>query len=182
VSADSGAAAVATAGVFRRVASVVYDCLPIFALTVIATFAFLPFLHGRVLVPREAGALAYLYWFVQLTVVAGFYVFFWTRKGQTIGMLPWRLRMQSPNGALIHWKRALARMAATFGLWAPFFLGYGLIWGHWSDRMARSIAIGASLLPVVLAYVWIWIDGDRLAWQDRWTNTRVVLLPKAGGR
>src|SRR5690349_4697280 len=112
------------AGVFRRVAAAVYDCLPLFALTVIATFFFLPFLHGRVLVPREVGALAYLYWLVQIVVIGGFYVYFWTRKGQTIGMLPWRLRLQTPEGALIDLRTAVLRISIGLALWLPFFVGY----------------------------------------------------------
>jgi uncharacterized RDD family membrane protein YckC len=31
---------------------------------------------------------------------------------------------------------------------------------------------------VVLCYLWIWIDRDGLAWHDRLTHTRVVVLPK----
>ncbi|HEU4484043.1 MAG TPA: RDD family protein [Povalibacter sp.] len=172
------AAAAPMAGVFRRVAAAVYDCLPLFALTVIATFFFLPFLHGRVLVPREVGALAYLYWLVQIVVIGGFYVYFWTRKGQTIGMLPWRLRLQTPEGALIDLRTAVLRISIGLALWLPFFVGYWEIWGHWTNRTARMVAMCASLAPVVLCYLWIWIDRDGLAWHDRLTRTRVIVLPR----
>jgi len=129
VSADS-ANPLKPAGVFRRIAAVCYDCLPVLAITVVATFPFVPFLHGRVLVPREVGALAYLYWLVQLLVVGGFFLFFWTRNGQTIGMLPWRLRLQRTDGSLLDRRTAILRVLVLCGLWAPFFVGYWLIWGH----------------------------------------------------
>ena len=35
-----------------------------------------------------------------------------------------------------------------------------------------------SLAALGLGYFWIWIDRERLAWHDRWSGTRVVVLPK----
>lgn len=167
-----------SAGVLRRLGAMLYDCLPVLALLIIATFPFMPFVHGKVLVPREVGALAYVYWLVQLALTAGFFVFFWTRKGQTVGMLAWRLRLQRVDGSLPDWRVALARLAIVFALLLPFLAGYWLIWRHWPDRHARVLAMCISLAPIAFAYLWIWIDRDRLAWHDRWTNTRVVVLPK----
>jgi len=155
----------------------IYDCLPVLALLIVATFLFLPFLHGKVLVPREVGALAYLYWLVQLVLTWAFFIYFWTTRGQTVGMLAWRLRLQHPDGSLIDWRTSLARLLILGALLVPFLAGYALIWHDWPHQ-ARSWAMAASLLPVVLAYVWQWIDRDGLAWHDRWTGTRVVVVPK----
>lgn len=168
------------AGVLRRVGAMVYDALPVLALLIIGTFPFVPFLHGKVLVPREVGALAYVYWLEQLVITVLFFAFFWTRRGQTIGMLAWRLRLQQPDGSLPSWPQVQVRLALVFALLLPFLLGYWLIWGHWQDARARHIAIGASLVPVAVAYLWIWVDGERLALHDRWSGTRVVVLPKKG--
>lgn len=156
----------------------IYDCLPVLALLIIATFPFVPFLHGKVLVPREVGALAYMYWLLQLVLTAAFFVFFWTRKGQTVGMLAWRLRLQLPDGSLPGRRVALTRLAIVFTLLLPFLAGYWLIWRSWPDRNARMLANCISLAPIVFAYLWIWIDRDHLAWPDRWSGTRVVVLPK----
>ena len=166
------------AGVLRRIGAIVYDCLPVLALLILATFPFLPFVHGKVLVPREVGALAYLYWLVQLAVIAAFFVFFWTTRGQTVGMLAWRLRLQRDNGSLLDWRLSLVRLGIVGGLLLPFVVGYWLIWGHWPDRHARLLAMCGSLAPIVLSYLWVWIDRERRTWHDRWTGTRVVLLPK----
>lgn len=138
----------------------------------------MPFLNGRVLIPREVGALAYLYWFVQLAVMGAFFVFFWSRRGQTVGMLPWRLRLQRTDGMLISPRMAIRRFALLVLLWTPFFAGYWFIWGHWPDRPPRTIAMICSLLPLIVAYAWVWIDRDGRALHDRWTGTRMVVLPK----
>src|SRR5215510_2581230 len=179
---DSSPPEVASAGVLRRVAAIVYDLFPVLALAIVATLPFLPFLHGRHFIASEVGVLAYVHWGVVLLVGAGFFVFFWVRRGQTIGMVTWRLRMQRPDGSLIDWKQASVRVAIVMALWMPFFVGYALIWGRWPDPTMRKLAIAVSLLPVILAYLWIWIDRDRLAWHDRWTGTRVVVLPKRNRR
>lgn len=158
--------------------AMVYDLLPVVAIGIVVTVAFLPFLHGRRFIPAEVGALAYLHRALVLAAAAGFFVYFWTTRGQTIGMMAWRLRVQKRDGSLIDWKQATARVLVVMTLWVPFFVGNALFWGHWTDRTARGLAIGASLLPVVFAYAWIWIDRDRLAWHDHWTDTRVTVLPK----
>jgi uncharacterized RDD family membrane protein YckC len=65
-------------------------------------------------------------------------------------MLAWRLRVERSDGALLTWRDALLRLAGAF----------------------------VSLAPLGLGYFWILIDRDGLAWHDRWSGTRVVVLPK----
>jgi len=154
-----------------------YDTLLVVAVLVVATLPFLPFLHGRVLVPAEVGGLAYLYWIWEVVVIAAFFGYFWTHRGQTVGMLAWRLRLQRPDGSSVTWGDSLLRLGIVAALLAPFGLGDWFIWHHWSPT-ARKIAMYASLAPLALSYAWIWIDRERLAWHDRWSSTRVVVLPK----
>jgi uncharacterized RDD family membrane protein YckC len=167
-----------SAGLLRRLGAAVYDLLPILALLIVATVPFLPFLHGRVLVAQEVGALAYLYRLVQLIVTAAFFVYFWTSRGQTIGMLAWRLRLQNTDGSLISVRTALQRLAIVFALMVVPIAAYWSIWQRWAHGPAKWLALSISLLPLALAYVWIWVDDQGRAWPDRWTGTRVVVLPK----
>jgi len=176
VSAEAGE--LPSAGIVRRFGAMVYDALPVLALLVIGTFPFVPFLNGKVLVPREVGALAYGYWLEQLLITILFFGFFWTRRGQTIGMLAWRLRLQLPDGSLPRWPQVLIRDGIVIALLVPFLAGYWLIWGQWADHRARQIAMGLSLAPIVIAYLWIWVDRQHLALHDRWSGTRVVVVPK----
>lgn len=156
----------------------VYDLFPVVALACITSLLFLPFLHGRRFIPEEVGILAYVHWAIVLLVIGSFFVFFWVRKGQTLGMVVWRMQIRRPDGSPIHWDQAAVRVLIGATLWAPFFVGYPLWWGHWSDPLARKVAVAASLLPLLLAYAWIWIDKEKLAWPDKWTGTRVVVVAK----
>jgi uncharacterized RDD family membrane protein YckC len=139
-----------SAGVLRRFGAMLYDALLIVALLMAVTAALLPLSGGEAITPERFGALEYLYRVLLLLVVVIFFGLFWTRRGQTLGMLAWRLKLERDDGSLL----------------------------RWSDTIARLAAACISWLPLGLGYFWIWIDRDRLAWHDRWTHTRVVVLPK----
>jgi uncharacterized RDD family membrane protein YckC len=118
----------------------------------IGTAVLLPLTGGEAILQERYGALEYVYQAFLLTIVVCFFGLFWTRQGQTLGMMAWRLRIQREDGALL----------------------------GWGDVIKRLVAALVSLLALGLGYFWIWIDRDRLAWPDRWTRTRVVVLPKKG--
>jgi uncharacterized RDD family membrane protein YckC len=48
----------------------------------------------------------------------------------------------------------------------------------WTDVLKRLAGACISFFALGLGYFWIWIDRDRLAWHDRWSRTRIVVLPK----
>jgi uncharacterized RDD family membrane protein YckC len=127
-----------------------YDSLLIVAIFMGVTAAFLPLTGGEAVTADRVGALEVVYQLALLSVVVVFFGWFWTRRGQTLGMAAWRLRVQRVDGSGLSWGDAVKRMAAALVAWMP--LGFG--------------------------YFWIWIDREHLAWPDRWTGTRVVVLPK----
>ncbi|HEX2492433.1 MAG TPA: RDD family protein [Steroidobacter sp.] len=174
----SGERSTNSAGALRRIGAIVYDALIVTGLLVVATLPLVPFLDGKVLVPSEVGALAHLYRVWQLVVVVGFFTFFWIRRGQTLGMLAWRLRIERLDGANLGWRDCLKRLGWVGLLLAPSFLGHQLAWGQWPDPNARVLAACLALAPVIAAYAWIWFDRDGRAWHDRWSGTRVIVLPK----
>lgn len=139
-----------TAGLLRRLGAMLYDLLIVGALMFIVTALFLPFTGGEAITPGESGALERIYQAALLLVVVLFFGVFWTWRGQTIGMLAWRLRVQRPDGSTLAWRDALIRLAGAC----------------------------VSLAALGLGYFWIWIDREKLAWHDQWSGTRVVVLPK----
>lgn len=138
------------AGLLRRLVAALYDLTLVLALMMVVTALLLPLIGGRAITPAESGAVELAYQALLLAVFAGFFVLFWTRKGQTLGMAAWRLTVVRNDG------RALALR----------------------DALLRVVVAPLAWLPCGLGVLWILIDRDRLAWHDRLSGTRIVRLPR----
>lgn len=127
-----------------------YDLLLVAALLMVVTASLLPLTGGEAITSDRYGAWEYAYQAILVAIVIAFFGWFWTRRGQTLGMMAWRLKVIREDGSLLSWSDTLKRMGAALVSWAALGLGY----------------------------FWIWIDRNGLAWHDRWTRTRVIVLPK----
>lgn len=143
-----------SAGFGRRVAALVYDAFLLAALLMIFTGGALFFTHGAAIVPATAGAWVYLYRAGLVLVVAGYYVVNWLRSGQTLGMRAWRIRAVTAGGGALNWQAAVLRTCFGLLAWAPAALGV----------------------------LWLYLDPDHLALQDRLSNTRIILLTRPRNR
>lgn len=123
-----------------------YDLLLLIAVLMIATAFVLPLTRGNAITPWETGPLAYLYHALLVVVIVVYFGVSWTRSGQTLGMLAWKLRVIRTNGHRLRWRDVMVRLGASLLSWAPFGLGF----------------------------LWILVDRNRLAWHDRLSATRVV--------
>src|SRR5690606_10383881 len=95
-----------------------------------------------------------LYQALLLLTAAGFFIGFWIRGGQTLGMRAWRLRIERGTGEALDLRTGIVRFLA--GLLSLGALGLGL--------------------------VWIWLDRDRTSWHDRIAGTRFVVVRRAVAR
>jgi uncharacterized RDD family membrane protein YckC len=130
------------AGFFRRVAAVAYDLLLLAGLLMLAASPVVLIAGGTP--SGTAGRIAYQTYL--LAVVAGFFCWFWTHGGQTLGMRAWRLRLVSTESDRVTWLQALKRF----------------------------VAAGVSLMVLGVGFLWIFHDRERCAWHDRLSGTRVV--------
>jgi len=119
------------AGFFRRFGSWVYDVLIAVAVYMTAgaiSFGIFAVLVSTGIIPnggeehvisvmQNSFVYTWLNEVFKFAWVAYFFVFFWARSGQTIGMKAWRLRLQNQDGTLISKKTGLKRLIPTlFGL------------------------------------------------------------------
>lgn len=169
--------AAAPAGAFRRLAALVYDSLLVVAILFLGTLLVLPLSGGEAITPASQGPSAYLYraWVALLAI--GYFGLSWTRRGQTLGMMAWKIRLVLDDGRLPGWRDCLRRLllgsllllAAIAGLWwlrAPvgslrWLLGLGL------------------LLPALANYLWIAFDAAGRSLQDWLGGCRVERLDGA---
>ncbi|WP_038092152.1 RDD family protein [Acidihalobacter prosperus] len=108
-------------GLPRRLLSIVYDSLLMFALLIVANALLIPFQHGKPIAPGN-----HLYQLYLLYVIYLFFAWFWIHGGQTLGMKAWGIRLVSTDGKPIGWKRATVRFAAASFSW--ILLGSGFLW------------------------------------------------------
>ena len=132
------------AGLFRRLVAMFYDTLLLLSVLLLATAVVLLLRRGE-LDPQNPLFQTYLFliWF-------GFFAWFWTHGGQTLGMRAWKLRLQRRDGGPITLWQALLRFLVAF----------------------------PSLLLLGLGLLWMLVDRDRMTWYDRFSESVVVRLPK----
>lgn len=127
-------------GLLRRLAACLYDALVLAAVWMVAGAGWVGASRAAV-PPGDWLFRAYLF-----SIAALFFAGFW-RRGETLGMRAWKLRIVAADGRQPGWDRALLRFAAGLLSWAALGLGF------W----------------------WVLVDRERLAWHDRLSGTRLVL-------
>ena len=135
--------AVAPPGLLRRLAALVYDALLLFSVLFAATLPVLIVTGGQAVSPNHLVFTAYL--------LAVSYVYFgwcWTRSGQTLGMRAWRMRVCTPDGRPLGWRRSLCRFGAAL------------------------VSIGAAGIGLL----WVAVDRDRLSLHDRLSGTVLEMV------
>ncbi len=150
-SADSAARLIDSAvggpaGFWRRVSAMFYDGLLLIALYMFTAALLLPFTHGEAITPQDTAGLA---WLLRALLVGATFLYFglsWTRGGQTVGMLAWKIRALRADGARLTWRDVATRLGASLLSW----------------------------LPAGLGFLWICFDGSKLAWHDRLSATRIL--------
>lgn len=147
--------ALPSAGLLRRLAALLYDSFLIGAIWMLLGFLLQlvvgpdtsSLVNGQVQTDPTLDLILFSAMVISCT---GFYVLFWCRSGQTLGMLAWRIKVQNQDGNLISINQALLRFLLA---WPAFFLAG-------------------------LGYLWLLVDKNHEALHDKFSKTRVVLLPK----
>lgn len=130
---------VQSAGLFRRLAALLYDSLLLLGVWFIASAAVLLVTQGETV--QTNNPLLTLY-YVIVTVL--FFGWFWRHGGQTLGMRAWRIRLQHEDGSSgISWAQVLLRCIAAVPSLALAGLGYWwVIWDRdrrsWHDRFSHT--------------------------------------------
>lgn len=135
---------VKTASPMKRLGALIYDMLLIISLLMVATgIVTTAFNAGEAV----EGPLFQSFLFI-LTYL--FLSFFWMRNGQTLGMLAWRLRVQTTEGNRLNFSQCLLRY----------------IVGMFSIGVAGA------------GFLWMFINKQKMTWHDLASGTHVVELPK----
>jgi uncharacterized RDD family membrane protein YckC len=158
---------------WRRVSCALYEqlvLLGVIALTFLVPNLILGILFGASL----PGWLTFTYLYVVLGI---YFVWYWTKSGQTLAMQTWRVRMIGPDGYNLTRKEAMWRY--VYGsLWiAPCILLQWLLGLQKWQIIEMMFAVAIFLWPLT-----IYLDRVspllRQSLPDRFGRTRLVELPK----
>lgn len=148
--------ALPAAGLGRRIASMVYDLLLLTAISL--GYALVVFILRMVIegAPEQGQMMATPPPSIQFLIMVGwwftlasYFNWCWKKRGQTLAMKTWRLRLQQPDGSLATAKQ----------------------------RWNRCLITPVSIVSVV-GLLWCLFDKEGHSLHDRINGTRVVLLPK----
>ena len=132
------------AGFARRLSAIIYDVLILCALVMLAAgiaMLLVQLLVWGAIVSIEGYAdiadylnsswrrWVYLGYFV--AIILGFYVYFWSKAGQTLGMRAWRMLLVTDAGAPLSLLQALSRALLSLG-----GLGNIWLWLRWGKGLA----------------------------------------------
>ena len=131
-------------GLFRIFAAIFYDAWLVIAIILLGTTLDTFIRHAITSSGSDSNHLL-----LQLYIVlapAGFFTWFWTHGGQTLGMRAWRIQVRNLEGKPITTRQAILRYSCA-----------GLSW----------LALG-------LGYLWILWDPQNRSWHDQLSNTCLV--------
>lgn len=165
------------APLWRRFAASIYDGLLLVGLWMVTLLLSLPLNKLFGLGPGNALTRAMLF-----LIGLGFFAWFWTRGGQTLGMRAWRLQVRREQGALLRLPIAAVRYTAMLAWW-------GLVLTPLAVRLIDRVPKLSELAPhadtagvvamilIVLALVAQRLDGRRRLPHDWIAGSEVVQLP-----
>jgi uncharacterized RDD family membrane protein YckC len=154
----------------RRLACLVYETMLLFGVVMVTGL-----LYGIVLGQRHALEGRLGLGLVLLAVLAAYFIWCWTRSGQTLPMQTWRIRLEDRQGRRIGLGQALLRFAAA---WVWVLPGLGL--AHWLGLSRDGWAVFFTLSGWIFAYALLaLLRSDRQFWHDVACGTRLVAVPDA---
>ncbi len=130
---------------FKLGASLIYESLVVIALSLAATAIFVLLLGEA-----TAGVKRYFLQLFLWLIVGVYFVWCWQRKGQTLAMQTWQLKLLNQDAQLLSLKAAIVRY------------------------MLASL----SLMVFGLGFLWVMVDRDRLFLHDRLLKNKIIYAPR----
>lgn len=108
------------AGIWRRLAALMYEAILAFAIVFAAAYLFIALASDT-----PTGWLRVVFYAYLLIICGAYFVFCWVRSGQTLAQKAWGLRLTYRDGSLLRPGRAILRYVLAL---ASVGSGIGLLW------------------------------------------------------
>jgi uncharacterized RDD family membrane protein YckC len=134
----------ATAGIVRRLASMLYESLLVFAVVFFAGLLFYAAAGDHI-----SGFIRHIFQFYLLVVLGLYFVWCWCRGGQTLAMKTWKLRLVSADGSPVSAPKAALRY--LLACLSVAIAGAGFAWAAFDcdrqflhDRLAGTKIVSSA--------------------------------------
>lgn len=149
----------------RRMAAFVYEGVLLFGVLVISALIYSPLAGQTHALKGRSGLQAVLF-----AVLAVYFVFFWTRGGQTVATKAWHIRLVMADGRAVPPGRALLRYVLA---WLWFVPAVAMLYVTGLTRGTGAFYV--ALLAGVLGYAALsLLRPDRQFWHDAVCGTRLI--------
>lgn len=153
----------------RRMASFLYEGVLLFAVVMIAGLFYGIVTRQTHALIGTGGLRAFLF-----AVLAVYFIFFWTRTGQTLAMQTWRIRLVTQEGQPVRPLRAFCRYLLA---WLWFVPALAVLW---VSGVKGGWASSGVLLMGMAAYACLsWLHPQRQFWHDALCGTRLISWERA---
>lgn len=159
------AASLRPAGLPWRLAAMVYEAVLLFGVVFVVAYALLALSGWTYPLPPAPRIALQAVLFV---AIGGYFVWCWSRSGQTLALKTWNLKVVAADNQPPAPGRALARYVLAWHLWLP-----GLLWVALVQAPAVA-ALGALAAGFALLLIPALLDPQRRLLHDRWSGTRLV--------
>lgn len=148
----------------RRMACLVYEGVLLFGVVMVAGLFYGIVTRQTHALIGTAGLRAFLF-----AVLAAYFVYFWTRSGQTLAMQTWHVRLVTREGHPVRPLRALCRYLLAWLWFVPALVTI------WFAGVKGGWPTAGALLGGVLGYASLaWLQPQRQFWHDVACGTRLI--------
>lgn len=132
----------------RIIGAAIYDWLVCLGLLMIGGFIAVGI--NKLITGNDELDSNFLYQLYLIAIILGYFLYFWKRSGQTVGMKAWRIKLVSQTNQALSYRQMLSRLISALP------------------------AFGFLLIGVL----WQYIGSEQLNWQDKVSKTKLIYLPK----
>ena len=150
-----------------RLAAMIYEAVLLFGVVFIVSYALLALAQWTYPLPPARRAVLQAVLFL---AIGAYFVWCWSRSGQTLALKTWGLKLIAADGRPPSLARSTARYVLAWHLWLP-----GVVWTlvYPANVVAEVAAFGAGFVLLLLPAI---RDPQRRLLHDRAAGTRIVRL------
>lgn len=158
------AAGLPVPGLRRRLACFLYEGVLLFGVVMLTGLAYGLVTQQKHALVGKLGLQAFVF-----LVLGIYFVYFWTRTGQTLAMQTWHIRLVTSTGGPVGRGRAALRYLCS---WLWFVPALSAV--HFSGLQGAGASFAALLAGVFVYAALAWLHPERQFWHDAVCGTRLV--------